>query len=92
MGSENLTSIQLNYRQQGENGLLERYAQIDQVEQQLSALAGQLKTIETQLAMLDEQGAAQQVSRAGGGALLDEDWLRCCRPSKSPGAGDVLLL
>ncbi|GLR37871.1 hypothetical protein GCM10011247_32690 [Pseudomonas plecoglossicida] len=69
MGSENLTSIQLNYRQQGENGLLERYAQIDQVEQQLSALAGQLKTIETQLAMLDEQGAAQQVSRAGGGGV-----------------------
>lgn len=67
MGSENLTFIQLTYRQQGERDLLERYAQVDQVQQQLSMLNSRLKWISDQLATIAAQAGEQEVNRLESG-------------------------
>lgn len=61
MRSENLSSIQLTYRQEGEQVLLEKYAQADQLQMQLSVIDEQLNSINDKLMTMGAQAAAMNV-------------------------------
>lgn len=62
MGSENLIGIQLTYRQEGEQVLLDKYAKADQLQFQVDTLDERLKAIAEQLMAMDTQAAAMNVS------------------------------
>lgn len=68
MGSENLTGIQLTYLQVGEQALLEKYAQADQLQIQVNVIDERLKSIAEQLAAMETQAAAMNVSLAALGS------------------------
>ncbi|EPJ84402.1 hypothetical protein CFII64_14200 [Pseudomonas sp. CFII64] len=62
MGSENLIGIQLTYRQEGEQVLLEKYAKADELQVQVAVLDERLKSIAEQLTAMETQAAALNVS------------------------------
>ncbi|WP_426117068.1 type VI secretion protein IcmF/TssM N-terminal domain-containing protein [Pseudomonas sp. DSP3-2-2] len=62
MGSENLIGIQLTYRQEGEQVLLEKYAKADELQVQVAVLDERLKSIAEQLTAMEAQAAALNVS------------------------------
>ncbi|WP_339560942.1 type VI secretion system protein [Pseudomonas sp. EA_65y_Pfl1_P113] len=81
MGSENLTQIQLTYRQQGEKTLLDNYAQADQLQMQITEINDRLKSIDEELASIDTQAAAQAVSVAASGSP-EQQGLASIQPPK----------
>ncbi|MNF49949.1 hypothetical protein D3C84_312330 [compost metagenome] len=62
MGSENLTGIQLTYRQEGGQELLEKYEQADQLHKQVNVIDERLKSIAEQLSTMETQALAMSVS------------------------------
>jgi len=64
MGSENLTEIQLTYRQEGEQILLNKYGQAEQLETQVDDIDQRLEHITEQLAAIEAEAAARNVTLA----------------------------
>ncbi|WP_256577029.1 hypothetical protein [Pseudomonas sp. Irchel s3b6] len=62
MGSENLIGIQLTYRQEGGQELLEKYEQADQLHKQVNIIDERLKSIAEQLSTMETQAVAMSVS------------------------------
>ena len=72
MGSENLVGIQLTYRQEGEQALLDKYAQADQLQRQATLIDAQLNGIAEQLTAMDAQAAATNVRLAALGSPTEQ--------------------
>ncbi|MGE8186818.1 type VI secretion protein IcmF/TssM N-terminal domain-containing protein [Pseudomonas sp. NPDC086278] len=72
MGSENLQSILLTYRQQGEQALMANYSAVDQLQGQLTTITDRLKAIDDQLNTMDTQAAALSVSLATQGSPVQQ--------------------
>jgi len=82
MGSENLTSIQLTYRQQGEQALLDKYGQADKLQLQITKIDERLKAISDQLTAMDSQAAAQNVLLAAQGSPVQQGLASIQPPSE----------
>ncbi|WP_240500372.1 type VI secretion protein IcmF/TssM N-terminal domain-containing protein [Pseudomonas syringae] len=72
MGSENLIGIQLTYRQEGEQVLLNKYAQADQLQMQLGVIDERLKAINEKLMAMEAQAAAMNVSLSALGSTAQQ--------------------
>ncbi|WP_426143664.1 type VI secretion protein IcmF/TssM N-terminal domain-containing protein [Pseudomonas sp. DWP3-1-2] len=72
MGSENLIGIQLTYRQEGEQVLLEHYAQADQLRLKVNVIDERQKSIAEQLTAMEAKAAALNVSLASLGSLAQQ--------------------
>jgi len=72
MGSENLQTIVLTYRQQGEQALMSNYSAADQLESQLTTATERLRVIDEQLNAMDTQAAALSVNLATQGSPVQK--------------------
>jgi type VI secretion system protein ImpL len=72
MGSEDLQSIVLTYRQQGEQALIANYDAADQLQSQLAGISERLKAIDDQLNAMDTDAAALSVSIATQGSPVQQ--------------------
>ncbi|MGS0737493.1 type VI secretion protein IcmF/TssM N-terminal domain-containing protein [Pseudomonas sp. GG8] len=72
MGSENLIGIQLTYRQEGGQALLDKYRQADQLQIQVNVINERLNSIAGQLTAMDTQAAAMNVSLAAQGSPVQQ--------------------
>jgi type VI secretion system protein ImpL len=72
MGSENLQSILLTYRQQGEQALMANFDAADQLQGQLTTVDERLKAIDVQLNTMDTDAAALTVSLATQGSPVQQ--------------------
>jgi type VI secretion system protein ImpL len=70
MGSDNLTSLQLTYRQQGEHTLLANYAAAAKLQAEFNANEASLIAIADQLTAMASQAAAQSVELATDGSKM----------------------
>lgn len=71
MASENLTSLALTYRQQGEQTLLANYNAADQLQTQFNANNERLQAISTELNSIASAAAAESVAVATDGSKID---------------------
>ncbi|NWD58221.1 hypothetical protein HX878_26255 [Pseudomonas veronii] len=72
MGSENLIGIQLTYRQEGEQVLLDKYDQADQMQREANLIDARLSATAEQLAAMDTQAAATNVRLAALGSPVEQ--------------------
>jgi type VI secretion system protein ImpL len=72
MGSENLIGIQLTYRQEGEQVLLDKYDQADQMQRQANLIDARMSATAEQLAAMDTQAAATNVRLAALGSPVEQ--------------------
>lgn len=82
MGTENLTSIQLTYRQQGAQALLEKYEQADQLKSQVTHTQERLEAISDELIAMESQAAEQEVLLAEQGSPTQQGLASIQPPSE----------
>ena len=72
MESENLTQLQITYRQQGEKQLLDKFRQTDDLQLQLTRMGQRLQAIQSELTAMQAQEAAQNVALAAAGSKIEQ--------------------
>ncbi|MBF7729555.1 type VI secretion protein IcmF/TssM N-terminal domain-containing protein [Pseudomonas sp. N040] len=82
MASENLTSLQLTYRQQGEQTLLANYTSADQLQTQLNAANERLTAIAAELTAIENAAAAESVALATDGSTIDRSLASITPPTQ----------
>ncbi len=82
MASENLTHIQITYRQQGETTLLDKFAQADGLRLQVQHIDDRLKAINDQLIAMQTHAAAQNVLLAANGSKAQQGLASIRPPSE----------
>ena len=82
MEADGLTSVQLTYRQQGEQTLLANYSSADQLQTQLNAANERLQAIAAELGNMESQAAAQSVSLASEGSKIERSLAEITPPAQ----------
>lgn len=82
MASDNLTALQLTYRQQGEQTLLANYTSADQLQTQLNANNERLKAIADELTAIESAVAAESVTLATDGSNMDRNLASITPPAQ----------
>ncbi len=82
MAADDLSSIQLTYRQQGEQALVANYTQADQLQTQLNAAGDRLQAISSELEQMQNQAAAQSVSLAAQGSKMERSLAEITPPAQ----------